>query len=60
MFTTTPYILLSISLYFFTPTCKSSLSGRFRSKETKMLPLISEMLGFLGSLFIIILTLKIF
>ena len=44
---------------FFTPLCKFPFIRRI-SEETKLLPSISQMLAFLGSLFIIILAIKIF
>lgn len=45
------YVYLAISLHFFTPTCKFPFIQQIS-------PLISQMLAFLGTLFIIILTIK--
>ena len=48
-----PWWQVSISLHFFTPTCKFPFIRRI-SLQTKMLPLISlQMLAFLGTVFII-------
>ena len=52
-------MFISLSLHFFIPTCKFPFIQRILL-EAIVLPLISQMLAFLGSLFIIILTINIF
>ena len=62
VFTTTPYIhiIIYFTSLFYPSYIQIPFIRQISLQGDKNLPLISEMLGFLGTLFIIILTLKIF